>query len=201
MKKIFFLISIFFFFSYDLSAQDMGNFYKKSRVFSLGLLAGAGQVNLLNTNGKMASYGLTQVGGDIDIRVLGSGPGELHIFVSYLRGFGKNIANTESILGIKTYMSPYFYLSTGFGPHKINLKASSSTTSDMTLTNSIIRVSLGTDFPISDSLYLGGELFYREGMIKKTRNSQLIENSSYDGITFLVKLTWSPPFMDNVFGM
>lgn len=186
-------------------AQNLIGYSEDKGVFSLSVLGGLTRSGLLNTNSNFSGYQINNLGADLDFRLWGSGSGEFRFFVSYLTGSGKGTSNTsdvikteETILGFKVSVNSYLYLTAGAGPGKITLSSSANNT-EIKMTNLLTRMSLGADFPIGKSFFLGADLSYRSGAIKKSENSSMLENSYYEGSALLLKLTWSPPNVSNTF--
>lgn len=206
MKIKLIVILSFFIFSQNILAEEkLVGFSQDKGIFALGFLGGMTKSGLLNSNGNFSGYDVTNLGADLDFRLWGSGSGEFRLFLSYLTGTGQgssstnnNIRTEETILGVKVSVNSYLYLAAGAGPGKMILTSSNNNT-EIKMTNTLTRMSMGLDFPISSSFYLGADLSYRSGPVKKSENSSLTENSFYEGSAVLLRLIWSPPAVTNTY--
>ncbi len=174
--------------------------------FSLGLIVGAAKTGLQNTNGNYSGYQTTNFGADLELKIFGSGAGQIGIFGSYIYGDGKNSSNQndkivsqETALGLKIGLSPNFYLSGAATNNKLSLSSSSSSNT-LSISHNMTKVALGIELPMSEEFLFGFEVNYRTGPVKKSDNPDLTNNTYYEGSSALIKLIWSPPSVTNNFG-
>jgi hypothetical protein len=79
--------------------------------------------------------------------------------------------------------------------------SSKTNSNELAISNNITKMSLGIEYPISDTFYLGLEIAYRTGPVKKSENPDLSSSTTYEGSSGLIKIIWSPPSITNNFSV
>lgn len=165
--------------------------------FSVAAYYGMGMSRLLNTDSNWANYKVAGYGLDLDILIWDSGAGDIRLFGSHQKMMGSanaassyEIANTETVVGIKFFTGKHFYLAGGLGNGSSNL---TSPDASATLSYQMVKALLGLELQLSESWYAGLELGYRSAPVKKDGNPSLTENTYIEGATAGLRLIWSPP--------
>ncbi|MBX3041223.1 MAG: hypothetical protein KF789_11010 [Bdellovibrionaceae bacterium] len=202
MRRLVFFIILFSCFQSEGGALngggEMQSFVDERRFFGLAMLAGLTKSSLQNADGSEAGYQAYNLGAELELPIWGEGAGRVSLIGSYLFGEGTNNTNKQNklksetaLLGLRIGLGRSLYVSAATGTNRLNL-SSSDTSAKLGMKHSLMRASVGADFPVSENIYLGVELSYQTGSVKRNDNSQLTENTSFDGVTGLVKMIWSP---------
>jgi hypothetical protein len=153
---------------------------------------------LLNTDGTFTNYTLQGYGGELDIRLLDPDFGDIRAFGRYQiannqgsQSSGYSIKSEEMTFGLKFYEGSHVFLSGSLGPGKTDLSSPSGNGLHMGYT--VLRIALGVQFSLTDTLLMGFEADYRNAPVRKSQNPELTDNTYYEGIGGLLKIIWSPP--------
>jgi hypothetical protein len=165
-------------------------------LISISIFAGSQENRLLTQDADYSTLSGWQGGASLDVAVYTSnGGGQLRLFASYLFSELKDkfdesvkVEKGEMIYGAKAYVSPWLFLGVGYGQSEQKF---SSATDTISTRNNLLAGGLGVEYPVSESLSLGLQGWYKMNPIAKQPETD--GNSFSDGYDLSLVLTWSPP--------
>ncbi|MBK9323439.1 MAG: hypothetical protein IPM97_10955 [Bdellovibrionaceae bacterium] len=201
MRIAFLFFALFFAAPLQTNAKALGESIRRERgAFTIGFMISNAEYRLLNQDATFANYRGVGYSGLIDVRLLSESYSELRAFGSISKNNlkspstdGNELANSDSLVGLKAYVNPMLFLGIGYGE---NTQTLTTSVDSLSLKNNVIGIGAGIEFPVSSSLVLGLHAWYKANPLKK--ENSLGGNSFSEGYDVGLVLMWSPPSVTTI---
>lgn len=188
------------------SAKAVLPFESKSTTFergpySFGIGAHHSTSEVVFSDGAFTDYKGFTYSAYLDVQLWGRPDnGDVRLFAMLLNGKTKNertdgdaLSRNETLLGLKVYASPKFYIGAGLGNESLRRSDSAG---DSEYSNAISVLTLGFDVPLSMNVFFSLQGWFKQGIMKRNQNDALrtVGNVNFASTELALVLIWSPSF-------